>query len=354
VAELHALDRRIEIHRAELDPEVALLLARAQFRGRLEDYQEAARITAGWVAAQPKDLRAWVARTRVLTAIHEFAEARAAVDHVRNISIGDDAVELATAIDEASGRRDRSAPARATAARLRPTAPNLTVYAGSLALEGHYATAIALIPKAAAALRDNSPETLAWMLFQWGRLYEQKGDFAVARAFYQAAHDRMPGYVEANAHLALTMIQSGETAEAKRVITAALVDDRQPALLEIGAQLGLVPVREATQAWERYTEALPRAFADHAARFYLGGGNDPLRALALAQINLSNREVPEARELVVQAALAAADPQTACAAAASLIDAPLHSQKFAAWQAFGWCHDTVEANRLAKELGITP
>jgi tetratricopeptide (TPR) repeat protein len=354
VEELRALDKRIEIHRDVPVQEIGLLLLRATYRAHVEDYQAADRLSAEWIA-RDNTLPAWDTRTRALTAIHDFAAAREALIHVQKLSIADEQwADLATAIDEGGGRRDRSFPARAEGAKRWPSAANLTVYAGALALEGHFDDAIELIPKAAKAVNDNSPETFAWLLFQWGRLYELNGDFASARAFYQAAHDRLPGYVEANAHLALTMISTGDTAGAKRVVAEALKTDRQPSLLELAAQLGIEPVEAARAEWERYVTTLPEAFADHAARFYLGVGKNPQRALELARQNLANRDVPEARELVIQAALAAGDTATACEVAGPLIDAPLRAHRFAAWRAFSRCGRTDEANRLAKDLGITP
>lgn len=354
VVELRALDHRIELHRNEPIREVALLLMRATYRGHVEDYQAADRISADLVATR-NILTSWDLRTRVLTSIHDFAAAREALIHVKKLALSDDQwTELATAIDEAGGRRDRSIPARAEGARRWPSAANLTVYAASLAFLGRFDDAIALIPKAAKVVNDNSPETFSWLLFQWGRLYEQKGDFASARAFYQAAHDRLPGYVETNAHLALTMIATGDTAGATRVVAEALKTDQQPSLLELAAQLGIGTVEAARTEWERYVTTLPKAFADHAARFYLGVGKNPPRALELARLNLANRDVPEARELVIQAALAAGDTAAACEVAGPLIDAALRAHRFAAWQAFSRCGRTDEVNRLAKDLGITP
>jgi tetratricopeptide (TPR) repeat protein len=354
IEELRMLDKRIELHRDVPVQEIALVLARATYRSHVEDYVEAARASAAWVATD-NSIGPWDARTRVLTSIHDFTPARDALIHVKKLAYTDNQwTELATAIDEAIGRRDRSLPARAQGAKEVPSAANLTVYAAALAMVGRFDDAIALIPQAAANVHDNAPETIAWLLFQWGRVYEQKGDFSSARAFYQAAHARIPGYVEANVHLAQTMMLTGDTDAAKRVIAEALKTDRQPSLLDLAAQLGLGSVEDARVEWERYVAALPLAFSDHAARFYLGVGKNPQRALELARINLANRDVPEARELVLQAALAANDTATACDVAGPLIEAALRSQRFAAWQAFTRCGRTAEANRLAKDLGISP
>jgi len=358
VASLVNLDRKIEIlERRDDDPEqlIGLLGVRAAFRGRLDDYVEADKRSAAWVARAPDDVRAWKARTRALTAIHEFAAAREALSHVKKLTRDDsDWLDLEVTIDEASGPRERALAARTAGARRFPNAKSIVLYAANLAFEGKLDAALEQMPIAAAKLRDNSAETMAWLYFQWGRVYEQKGDYASTRAFYEEAHRRLPGYVEANAHLAQTMLLTGDTAGAKRVVSEALASDRNAALLELAAQLGIGTVDAARTEWERYLAALPKAFSDHAARFYLAGGKDPKRALTLAQANLANRDVPEARELVVQAALAAGDIATACDAAGPLADAPLRAHRFTAWQAFSRCGRSADAARLAKDLGISP
>src|SRR5262249_36762800 len=63
------------------------------------------------------------------------------------------------------------------------------------------------------------------------------------------------------------------------------------------------------EAEARYAELLARhraAFADHAARFWLGPGHDPERALALAQENAALRPTTDARLLYLRARVAAA------------------------------------------------
>jgi tetratricopeptide (TPR) repeat protein len=355
VAALARLDHDIAVTADQPPRHVTYLLARASYRSRVEDYQEAQRFTADWVARKPEDQEAWTARTRALLAIHELAGARDALEHVKKLANDPSQwSELDVALDDATGHRDRSMAARLAEVKRNPTATTETLYAGSLALQGKFDAAIAEIPKAAAKLSDNAPFTFAWLLFQWGRLYEQKGDYASARAFYQEAHARLPGYVEANAHLAQTMLLTGDTVGAKQVVTAALASDRNPALLDLAAQLGLGTVDAARTEWERYVSALPKAFSDHAARFFVATGKDPKRAEELAKANLANRDVPEARELVIQAALAAGDTATACDTAGPLIDAPLRAHRFAAWQAFSRCGRTADAARLAKDLGISP
>ena len=353
--ELRAIDQRVAIHRDEPLVEIALLLDRASLRGHVEDYVEALARSAELVEHAPDERDAWALRTRALAAVHDFAAAREALAKVKALDPHGLAYpELATSIDEAAGDRTRALVMRDAAAKSTPNPATLTMFAASLTLAGRYDDAIALIPRAAKLVHDNSPELFSWLLFQWGRIYEQKGDFAAARQLYAASVARLPGYLEATTHLAQTMLATGDTPAATKLVREALAADRHPALLELGAQLQLATREDAKAEWDRYVQALPKAFADHAARFYLGVGADPQVALRLAQQNLANREVAEARELVVLAALAANDPATACTAAGPLVNAPVRAHRFAAWRALARCGRQHDADRLAKDLGITP
>jgi tetratricopeptide (TPR) repeat protein len=347
VAELRGVDQRIELHKADPQDELAYLGQRVAARGRLEDYQTMLAISAAWVAKAPTDSAAWLARAHALATVHDFAGARAALAHVT----GDSGEDEAIALDEATGLRDKALAARAAAVKAWPNAVRTTQYLASLALAGKFAEARALIPKAAAAVRDNPPELYAWLYFQWGRVYEQQGDLADARAFYEASHARMPT-IEATAHLIQAQLATGQPDAAKQLVAATLATDPHPSIVELAVQVGLAQVADAKAAWERYVTALPNAFADHAARFYLKV--DAKRALELARVNLANRDTPEARSLVVEAALAAGDPAAACAVVDPLFAAPQHADRFTAWRAVSRCGRGSDAARLASDLGIGP
>jgi tetratricopeptide (TPR) repeat protein len=323
------------------DPNTALPLSisLAKVRGRLEDYQDTLARSQAWLADRPDDIDAIRTRVQVLTGVHKFAEARALLEKVpvpqRN--------GLDVVLDEASGHFERSAPAREASAKAYASTQNLVAYAASLGAQGKLDEALAVMPRAAAELHDNAPELISWLLFQWGRLYELDGKPAQARPFFEEAHRRLPGSLEATVHLAQTMIATGEPAHA--LVEAALADNRHPELLAFDHP------DEAAREWERYVTALPEAFSDHAARFYLT--RDPARALVLARANLANRDTPEARALVAEAALAAGDAASACAVVDPLIRGPAaRAQRFVAWRALAKCGRTEEAERLARDLGI--
>jgi tetratricopeptide (TPR) repeat protein len=355
VAELQALDERIRKHAASRATLIPLLLERAAIRGRVDDYMRARAESATFVEQAPNDAHAWQLRVQVLLRVHDFTAAKAALANLAKLVDPSHLVEHEIALADAADDSERALELRQQLADEFRTAQRLTVVAASLAHAGRFDEAVALVPKAAAAVRDNPPHLIAWLLFQWGRIYELKGETATAREFFVAAHARMPGYVEATAHLAQTMIATNHRAAAMQLVDRALADDRHPELLAIAVQLGRGDVLgEARATWERYVAALPLAFADHAARFYLGVGRDPKRALELARMNLRNRDTTESRALAIEAALATGEPSTACVLVEPLLTAGTRRQRFVAWQAVTRCGRTDDAERLARALGISP
>jgi tetratricopeptide (TPR) repeat protein len=337
VAELRILDAEIGAQKSGIK-HLELLLQRAAIRGELADYTAALAESAEVVKASPDDPTAWKLRVDALSRVHKFKEARAALAEYGKRIHKSFLVEPLASIDDGEGNTDAALAARAT---LGTDPAHITVYAGTLAEVGRYDEALALMPKATTNLRFTTPVFVSWLLFQWGRVYEQKGELAAARDFYLEAHARLPGSVETLEHLALTLIATGEPEKAKALVAG----QTHPSLLAIAGD------PRAAAAWERYVAALPEAFADHAARYYLS--TKPGRALELARIDFANRPARLAsRALVVEAAIAAGDAASACAVVGPLVTAPLRAHRFLAWKALSACGRKADADRLAAELGI--
>ena len=99
-----------------------------------------------------------------------------------------------------------------------------------------------------------------------------------------------------------------EPALARLYRLAASSDDPDYAA-QLARILGEMGRREESVAWgrmaaTRYDELIaahPEAFADHAAEFWLGVGNDPPKGLRLAEINLRVRKTRRAYDLLAQA-----------------------------------------------------
>jgi len=145
-----------------------------------------------------------------------------------------------------------------------------------------------------------SPFPLAWVCFQigvlWGELVPEP-DLPRAALWYRRAISFLPAYVKARVHLAEIYTSQNQPDDAERLLIPAL-SSSDP---EVRWRLA-----DALIAQERFAEAevqldaarngfsalLQRhllAFADHAAEFYAGSGNNLGHALDLADVNVANR-----------------------------------------------------------------
>jgi tetratricopeptide (TPR) repeat protein len=307
-------------------------------------------VSEALVQDAPDDV-AWRLRAQVLSRVHRFVDARAALANVADKGTIED-IEVTLA--QSTGDLDRALLYRHKLANEAPNPQTITMYAATLAELGKFDDALALLTRATTKVRVNTPDFINWLLFQWGRVYELKGDVSIARDFYLEAYRRLPGSLETVEHLVATLIATGDTARAKEILAPAVAENPHPTLRALAVKLGIAKESAADVAaeWERYVTALPEAFSDHAARFYLDVGANPKRALELARLNFANRPTFDARALVVDAALASDDPTAACADVDLLIKAHTHAAKFTAWKALSACGRTDDAQRLAHELGI--
>jgi Flp pilus assembly protein TadD len=305
-AALRSLDREIEGAK-EPHQRVALLMTRARLRGALKDYVQALDESGKLVDASDKDVLAWQLRVQALTSVHRFAAAREALARLRQLPIDQDiATDFEATLDDAQGATEAALRAREMLTSHWANAQSLTAKAATLAELARFDGATALIPVAAQKLRNNSADYFERLLFQWGHIYELKGDLSSARDFYEEGYRRLPGSLETVEHLVGVLVATGDTTRAKQILGPAVEENFHPGLRALAVKLGISKggarpesAADVAAEWERYVAALPEAFSDHAARFYLDVGANPKRALELARQNLANRPTLDARALVV-------------------------------------------------------
>lgn len=343
---------------------VPLLAVRASVLGDVEDYQRALDLSEAYVTARPADARAYLVRAQAAALVHRFQAALRDIDKAGQLGASaDQSHELVMSIAEATGDLERALALRKALADKRPTLQNLGALAAVRAQLGQRKRAEAGFRRALEANRDADPFALAWLCFQWGRLYEEAGEPSSARALYEIAYARLPQHHQVVGHLAGVLASTGETDRAVALLERAI--ERSPhaehlgQLAELEAARGRVPEAASLRArasaeFDRLLERFPEAFADHAARYFLGAGNDPARGYALARANLDVRKTPAAYTLAVEAALAASLPEDACAHARAGIASPHASRRllFHAWRAFSACGDAPRRAELARRLGI--
>ena len=315
-------DREKRAARGEPNAPVELVsyyLVRAKYVGRVEDLIAADRTSAGLVSTRDGDAKAHWTRAKVLSAIHEFAAAQKELDRAaalkgRDLDIDVDGERAVILL--AVGREDEAA-ALLPADRASPS--DLVMRGGVEARLGHAAESDRLFELARAKYRDVSAFTVAGMDFEHSRALELGGDRAKARAYLSEAATVMPTYAHAVVHLA--SIEPPERALPRLEALEKTSDDPDVLAGEADALRRAGRTAEAAamtaRARARYDEVLarlPKAYADHAAAFYLGMGADPPRAVGLARANAENRPTDEAVELWLTAAQAAASHDETCAA----------------------------------------
>ena len=334
---------------------IGLLSSHAQFFGVLDDYARAVAAADRLVALAPSAPEAYLARAGARQALHLFDGALADLERAEALGADrDDVAGTRAGIAQARGRLDEALALREAARGKRETTQTLTAVALVLGDMGRAREADALFVRAQDLYADVSPFTLAWLYFQEGLLAERNGLGPSAQALYAAAHERLPIYAPAAGHLAAMLAARGERARAIELLEpiASVSDDPEywgqlgALLIEDGqAERGQALVDRARKRYDELVRRWPAAFADHAARFWLGAGADPRRARALAAQNLAARPTRDAYLLVLDAAEAAHDAAAACAAADKALTLPyptalLHLR---AGKAFGRCGQAARA-----------
>jgi tetratricopeptide (TPR) repeat protein len=332
--------------------------ARGHYLGRVVDLERADRLAEEAVASAPRDPAALLARAGTRAALHRFAEARADLDAAAAVGAGPEKLARARAtLSLALGHISAALPVFEQQAAAAPSIDSLGTLAAVYGQLGRTDEAHARFAAALAAYRDVSPFPVAWLEFEEGQMWEREGQLARARALYASAHARLPVYEHATAHLAGLLAEEGERAAAIALLAPLLASSDDP---EIPAQLATLYTAEGRRgdaaamlgrARQGYDERLarhPEAFADHAARFFMGVGGDPGRARTLARANLERRQSEPAYQLAIEAALAAGANADACHAAdgARRLDHLGKPLLAAAWRAYTACGQKRDADAI--------
>jgi len=338
---------------------VSLLLAHAQYFGALDDYGHALAAAERLVAKHPRVPEAWLMRASARQSLHLFDGALADLTRASELGADRDGVDAARAgILQALGRYEEALAIRQRLADKRATTASLAALAQLAGDMGQTERAETLFAQAERAFEDVSPFPLAWLWFQNGLVEERAGRPAAARERYEAAHERLPSYAPATGHLAAALAAAGERGRAIALLEplAASVDDPEyqgelAVLLRAagdGARADELTAR-AKRRYEALLRRYPAAFADHAARFYLGAGGDAARAEKLAARNLTARKTRDSYQLAIDAAMAAHDPAAACryAGEAASLPYPSAALELSRSEAYARCH---QADRAAAAL----
>ena len=317
-ARQHLLRSNLPSARSRL---LAFLSLRASMMGSYDDFLEIDRLTAEALANEtPATVTTLMERSSFLLAVHRFEEARAMLDRAEaagaSISRLENArITLGLAVGEDPAELLPRAQARVEA---HASYDSYVLLAGVLGALGRFEEADAMYRAALDTYRDVSPFTIAWNAFQRGVMWAEAADRPdLALPLYRDAVSRLDVYVVATVHLAELEAQGdqGELARARlRTLVNREVGDPEPSgfLGELGVDDSAALIASAKARYEVLLERHRAAFADHGSEFFAGPGADPQRALDLALFNLSNRKVPRAYAVAMQAAQAAERTDLVC------------------------------------------
>src|SRR5262245_17115058 len=280
----------------------------AQFLGDLDALDRLDALASQFASADDS-FRAALVHAEVASAVHRFADAREHLAQAARTGAPREAIERQSlAIDQACGvDLDAVLAARRRIAAASDRLEDLVPLGAMLADLERFAEADAVYRHAFHSYRDTSPFPLAWACFQLGMLWGELTpvpDPDVASLWYQRAIAYLPAYVKARVHLAEIYASQGGTVHAETLLRPALssgdpevwwrladVLAAQARADEAEAQLDA-----ARRGFEQLLQRHLLAFADHAAEFYAGSGNDCWRALELARANVANRPTRRALE----------------------------------------------------------
>jgi tetratricopeptide (TPR) repeat protein len=246
--------------------------------------------------------RAELIHAEVACTVHRFDDARAHLARAALMGGPCETIERhSLTIDQACGvELDAVLAARRRIATASDRLEDLVPLGAVLADLERFAEADAVYRQALYSYDGISPFPLAWACFQLGMLWGELvpvPDWNLAALWYQRAIEYLPGYVKARVHLAEIYTSQDQTGDAEALLLPAL-SSGDP---EIRWRLADVLIAQdrfedaethldaARAGFEELLQRQLLAFADHAAEFYAGSGNDFGRALELARTNVANR-----------------------------------------------------------------
>jgi tetratricopeptide (TPR) repeat protein len=304
-----------------------LLMTRAQVTGAVSDLEKALALAEEAVRLQP-DGATLLGRARAKAGFHLFVQARADVARARTLGAPPEEVEAATAgLDEATGALETALHLREAAVARGASTLSWGHRAVVLAALGRPIEASAEFARAKEGFRDVNPLPIAWLELQEALAWQAAGDLSRARELLRRAHKRLPQSLPVASHLAAIAEDPDEAIALLEPFVDA--EDPEPAgqlaelyLLRRDPAVAKALAARTEQRFDALLSRHPEAYADHAARFFLGAGASPARALTWAQRNLENRPTAVAMALVLDAARAAGDTRAACLAASRVRETP--------------------------------
>ncbi len=302
----------------------SVLYHRFRVLGRVEDAELALALLDEAVKEEPEEPMHRLLRAKVRGAFHQFD---GAMDDLKLAAAKSDEPEIHQSIDEVELALGRYADLKATlAGSMQPTENfyELASRADLRLLQGDPVGADLMFRAAQIAYADTNPVPLAWLHVQRGIAALRYREYADAKRFFVAAHERMPHYALATEHLAETEAALGNTDESRALYRAVIEQTGNPefmgALAGVEREAGNPDAaaeqeRKAAAGFARLYARHPAGYAQHYAEFLLASGQNA-RALELAEENIRLRQDVSSWLLLSRAAGAAGNEVRAAQALA--------------------------------------
>ena len=273
----------------------------AQFLGDL-DALDRLDAVASQFARVYDSFRSALVHAEVASTVHRFADARDHLARAARMGGPGDAIErhLLT-IDQACGvDLDAVLIARRRIATASGRLEDVVPLGAVLADLECFDEADIVCRRAFYSYLGTSPFPPAWVCFQLGMLWGELmpvPDADRAARWYQRALAYVPGYVKARVHLAEIYASQDKTGDAETLLRPVLSSGDPEVRWRLAdvliahgkAEEGEAQLEVARFGFDALLARHPLAFADHAAEFYAGSGNDCRRALELARADVANR-----------------------------------------------------------------
>ena len=288
-----------------------LLFARGDLLGRIADHDRAESVATEAAGSSPDAAVVLYIRARLAARFHRFEEAATLLDDA--LAAGHCAREVdveRAALFQAIGRYPKALALRERLANETAGIDTLGALASLLAEMDQWAAAEATYAAALDADMGISPLACGQLLFEWAVSAMRRGELDRAEALFAELDALLPQHVPARGHRAEVALARGQLDIALALITPLLDSSDDPEyqatyaeILAAGGdhQAAASAAERAAADYDSLLARRPEAYADHAAAFFMGIGNRPLLALALAGKNWALRDTPRSRSLLAKA-----------------------------------------------------
>jgi tetratricopeptide (TPR) repeat protein len=311
-ASIESLDLRRQ-ERATFDDLVALskvLFLRGDLLGRIADHDRGEQSAIEAIELSPETGKAFYARARLAERFHRFAEAKELLDRAITAGFSGQEIDIErAALLQATGKFSEALALREKLAEDNPGIHTLGALATLLAEMGQWAAAQGRYTAALDRDEGISPIPCAQLLFEWGVNAMRRGDLDRAEQIFAELETVLPAHVPGRGHRAEVALARGERDLAAALIKPLLEIADDPEYTATYAEIlaaggdpeAAIQAERAAAEYERLLARRPEAYADHAAAFFMGIGNQSRRAVELARANWELRDTPRSRSLLDKA-----------------------------------------------------